>query len=166
MFVQRGYGMKYFMDCKNESDLKEKYRTLAKANHPDLGGSEAIMKEINAEYEKAINMAWRDEGEDKAWKTHETPKEWMAMMMDLIRLEGVFLEVCGSWIWATGNTKPHAEAFRNHNFSWSKPKSAWFWKPYKSKGFSRGRFTLDEIRTMHGSTKMEGERQERLESAR
>lgn len=43
---------KYFT---NENDIKEQYRRLALVYHPDRGGSDEIMKEINAEYSKITN---------------------------------------------------------------------------------------------------------------
>lgn len=43
--------MKHFTNIKNLEELKSQYRTLAKLNHPDMGGDIVIMQEINAEYE-------------------------------------------------------------------------------------------------------------------
>lgn len=43
--------MKHFTNINSLEELKNLYRTLAKANHPDVGGNIAIMQEINAEYE-------------------------------------------------------------------------------------------------------------------
>lgn len=43
--------MKHFVNISNLEDLKNQFRVLAKANHPDLGGNIATMQEINAEYE-------------------------------------------------------------------------------------------------------------------
>lgn len=37
-------------------ELKSLYRKLALEHHPDLGGSEQIMKAINVEYEYLFNM--------------------------------------------------------------------------------------------------------------
>lgn len=43
--------MKHFTNIKNLEELKSQYRTLAKSNHPDMGGDIVVMQEINAEYE-------------------------------------------------------------------------------------------------------------------
>lgn len=43
--------MKHFEKVQTFEDLKEQYRKLAKANHPDAGGDIVVMQEINAEYE-------------------------------------------------------------------------------------------------------------------
>ena len=42
--------MKYFKNVTSYEDLKNQYRNLLKANHPDNGGNEETMKEINIQY--------------------------------------------------------------------------------------------------------------------
>jgi hypothetical protein len=42
--------MKYFHNVISQRELKIAYRRLALAYHPDLGGNEKKMKEINEEY--------------------------------------------------------------------------------------------------------------------
>ena len=51
--------MKYFNNVKSYQELKEKYRALLKANHPDNGGDLAIMQEINQEYDVAFAI-WKN----------------------------------------------------------------------------------------------------------
>lgn len=43
--------MKHFRNITSLENLKEQFRTLALANHPDKGGKTEIMQEINLEYE-------------------------------------------------------------------------------------------------------------------
>lgn len=43
--------MAYFNNIKSFEDLKEQFKALARANHPDCGGDAEIMKAINAEYD-------------------------------------------------------------------------------------------------------------------
>lgn len=47
----------YFTNINSFSDLKSQYRSLAMANHPDRGGSEAAMKAINAEFDR-LYLIW------------------------------------------------------------------------------------------------------------
>ena len=42
---------KYFKSIKSYEDLKNQYKNLLKANHPDNGGDVETMKEINVEYD-------------------------------------------------------------------------------------------------------------------
>lgn len=43
--------MTYFKRVKSLADLKKQYRTLAKENHPDMGGNEKVMVAINNEFD-------------------------------------------------------------------------------------------------------------------
>ncbi len=52
----------YFKNIKSFEDLKSKFRELAKANHPDNGGSADVMKAIVVEYESLFPV-WKDRHE-------------------------------------------------------------------------------------------------------
>lgn len=64
--------MKYFKNVKSYDDLKKQYRDLLKANHPDNGGDQEAMKEINIQYD-ALFAIWKNRQEEKTGETiHET----------------------------------------------------------------------------------------------
>lgn len=48
-------GTDYFDGVEDEAGARTRYRELARKNHPDMGGSEAVMKEINRQYEMRVN---------------------------------------------------------------------------------------------------------------
>ena len=50
---------KYLLNITSYEDLKNKYRELLKANHPDNGGSLEVMQEINSEYDVLFRI-WKD----------------------------------------------------------------------------------------------------------
>ena len=50
---------KYLLNITSYEDLKNKYRELLKANHPDNGGSLEVMQEINSEYDILFRI-WKD----------------------------------------------------------------------------------------------------------
>ncbi len=45
----------YFDNLRTRDEIKDRYKTLAKRLHPDVGGDKIIMQEINNEYDKALN---------------------------------------------------------------------------------------------------------------
>lgn len=51
--------MKHFKNITSYENLKEQYKKLLKANHPDNGGDVETMKEINCEYD-ALFPIWKD----------------------------------------------------------------------------------------------------------
>lgn len=62
---------KYFKAVKSYEDLKNQYKKLLKANHPDNGGDLEAMKEINVEYD-ALFAVWKNK---KEVETGEVIKE-------------------------------------------------------------------------------------------
>lgn len=48
----------YFKNVQGFEDLKDQFRALAKANHPDAGGDPEIMKEINTEFDQLFSI-WK-----------------------------------------------------------------------------------------------------------
>ena len=147
--------MSYFTNCKTAEELKKAYRTWAKKLHPDLGGNAEEFKQMQNEYEKMWerlkNVHQNAQGETYTKETDETPQEFIHIINVLITLVGVEVEICGKWIWVSGNTKAHKETLKQLKFKWAHKKQAWYYhaEPYKKK--SRRELTLDEIRDMFGS---------------
>lgn len=65
--------MAYFKNIKSLEDLKNQFKTLAKANHPDAGGNAETMKVINCEYDQLFPI-WKHRREvtDPQTQTTET----------------------------------------------------------------------------------------------
>ena len=59
---------KYFKNITSLEDLKKQFKSLLKANHPDKGGNEEAMKEINGEFD-ALFMIWKNKAEQKSGET-------------------------------------------------------------------------------------------------
>lgn len=67
--------MKYLKNIKSYEELKELYKKLIKANHPDNGGDIAKMQEINAEYEVLFSI-WKNKKEQQTGeKVNETAEQ-------------------------------------------------------------------------------------------
>ena len=102
--------MKYFRNVDCIEELKKQYKNLAMANHPDRGGSEEVMKEINNEYDclfsKYKNIHKSAEGEtfEAKKETAEAPEFFRNIINEIIKLQDLVIEVCGRWLWVTGNT--------------------------------------------------------------
>lgn len=145
--------MKYFRDCKTLDALKAEYRRLAKLHHPDIGGDLETMQRINAAYDDAVEAIKRNTFHaDYKRAQREAPAMWRAAVNAVINVPGIMIELCGSWVWVTGDTYQHRAVFKAAGFYWSKNKAAWYWHAPEDISNSRKRYTLDEIRAFHGST--------------
>ena len=158
---------KYFANVTTHDDLKSAYRTLCKAYHPDLHPDDptatARMQAINAEYEalfnilKARNNAAASANESGARWTTETPAEFIAILQQLIPLDGLNIELCGSWLWISGNTYPHRDALKSAGCRWSSSKKMWYWRHAEDAEYrSRGTSSMGEIRSKYGCERITG----------
>jgi len=152
--------IRYFNNPKTLEDLKKQYRELAFIHHPDRGGSNEIMKIINAEYDelfeivKDIHRIKDGEPYTASQKTSETAEQFKDIITELMRMDNILIEVIGCFIWITGNTKIYREKLRELNFLCHKQKKAWYLKPEDYINRSQRYYDLDEIRAMYGTTGM------------
>ena len=155
--------MQYFSKVKSLQELKAEYKRLVKLHHPDKGGDTETMKRINAEYEKMLNSQnYSREGKPLSEQEIKDNVIYRDILEQTVILEGVEIELAGSWLWFTGQTYQHKDTFKKVGCKFSRNKTAWYWHPegYKKKG--KKIYTLDEIRSMHGSKSVETVKQEKL----
>jgi len=70
----------------------------------------------------------------------------------VIDLDGIALEICGAWIWVSGNTYPHKAAFKTAGFMWASKKRQWYFRPPEWQSSNRyGEWDMDSIREKFGS---------------
>ena len=56
-----------------------------------------------------------------------TPEEFRQIIDLLMKLEGIEVELCGSWLWIGGNTKEHKDALKAAGCRWCSKKKLWSW---------------------------------------
>ena len=151
----------YFDGCETLNDLKSEYRRLILMNHPDVGGSEETMKAINAEYDRvhtrlAADTNRRAESDPHVRKTTEKPEEFREILEKLLRIESITVELCGSWLWISGDTRPHRDELKAAGCRWSPKKKMWSWHhPEDVSHWYRGSRSMSEIRDKYGSTRFD-----------
>ena len=151
--------MKYFKNTRTLDELKAAYRRLAMQYHPDMGGDTETMKAINAEHDELFEQLKRQQNAradaDETGRTHhttETAEEFREIIVELLKLDGLEIELCGSWLWIGGNTKEHKDALKMMGCRWSNNKKLWYWRHEEhARSWHRGNRTMSEIRTKYGS---------------
>lgn len=149
----------YLEHCRTLEELKSEYKTLAKKLHPDCGGDTESMKVLNNEYERMFALL-KDKHNATATadeqKTSERPEEFMNVIEKLIHLDGLKLEICGSWLWVSGATWQYKEQLKAAGCCWASTKKMWFWRSYQD-ACRRNRKTqsMDKIRARYGSERVE-----------
>lgn len=150
-----------FAPIKTMDDLKKAYRRLAVKCHPDCpGGSEAAMKALNNAYDEAVARIARTEHRaassgareyDAAASAYEATA-WRDTLLALLKLAGLEIELCGRWLWITGDTYQHRAALKALGCRWSGTKKAWYWHAADDGGaYSRRQVDMATIRAKYGS---------------
>ncbi len=148
-------------------ELKAMYRALALKHHPDCGGDTEVMKIVNAEFETLFpglkNIHKNKDGETYQRETTETPEHFRDIINSLLslKMDSVDIELIGSFLWVSGNTRPYKDQIKALGFKWSQNKTAWYIAPEDYRKRSRKQFDMDEIRIMYGCSKVSGTAQDR-----
>lgn len=153
----------YFDNIKTLDELKREYRKLVMLHHPDKGGNTATMQAINNEHDtkfeqlkKAQNAKADADETGKTRRVDETAEEFREVLEILIHLEGIEIELCGCWLWISGNTKENKEQLKQAHCRWSKNKKMWYWHPTEAPGgYRKGKsYSIEEIRTKYGTERI------------
>jgi len=132
-------------------EIKVCYRRASARFHPDRNpaGLE-MMKLVNAAWQALSDYVPGDCRGDNETEWHDLGEEMNSALNAIMGL-GLTIEVCGSWIWVSGDTRPYKEVLKEAGYRWAPKKKLWHFRPSDYKSFSRGKFSMDEIRTKHGS---------------
>ena len=139
---------KYFKNIHTLEELKKEYKKLAMKLHPDRPtGNEELFKEMSSEYDTLFKILSTQE------KSSETSTEYKDIINAIMNLN-VDIEIIGTWIWITGDTKPVKETLKENGFRWAKNKKAWYWHNGDYKKVSHKKMEMDDIRNLYGSQKI------------
>lgn len=148
----------YFANISDLNALKKAYRKLAAKNHPDVGGDTETMAEINRQYEALFTRLKFEDGMSARPQyagSAEKSSDYINVIDKLLKIKGIRIELCGSWLWITGDTKPVKEALKAAGCFYAPKKQCWYWRPATEKAYhSRGKYQLHEIRAKFGSAEI------------
>lgn len=158
---------KYFEGCKDLDALKARYRELAKMHHPDLHPEmrDDAMKAINAEYAELsarlsrVSSDGRTEAtEEEARAAQDVAEAFRAAVYAIIHLDGLNIELCGAWLWVSGDTYKHRDALKAAGYRWASKKHMWYWRPEEAAcRHSRSKKSMTEIRCKYGSERIKAD---------
>lgn len=146
-------------------DAKKQYRSLVMRWHPDRpNGDLRAMQIINAEWDYLkshnYNIHTSQSGNVYTDWNQDTPDEvterFAEIIEQLIKMHGIEIEICGSFIWCSGDTKKYRIELKGMGFRWAPKKKMWFLAPKSWKKKGRSEMTIEDIRATYGSQKVTG----------
>lgn len=153
--------MKWFKDVLTLNELRKKYKQLVIQFHPDNGGSEDILKEINSEYNilfKKLKNSFEhsesyQQANDRQRQAYDSVKDQKIreMIVKLSRFQELTIELCGTWIWVSGNTKKYKEELKSLGLNYASQKKCWYihWDEFVKRGTKSS--SMSHIRSKYGS---------------
>ena len=142
----------YFAEIRTVEELRKKYRELLKMYHPDNGGDEETMKEINRQYDDAFARMSHENKTDEESTAYDGKAEneaFKAVVNDIIHINAD-IEIIGSWVWVHGGYE-YRELLKSVGFRFSPKKKCWCWHFGEYRRHHGKEVTLDEIRLKYGS---------------
>jgi len=155
---------KYFVNCNTPAAVKSMFRKLAFMHHPDRGGDTRTMQIINDQYYKALerlngqSFVGTDNKERVYYYNYTTEKMVIEKMFECLalKMKGVDIEIIGTWLWVSGNTKPYSSKLKWNNgeglgLRWNHNRQAWQWhRPTKKRTRYAKDMSVDDLRDMYG----------------
>jgi len=135
--------------------IKQSYRRAAQKYHPDRNPAGLQMMQM-------VNLAYESLRDFEKGCNSETGVDYgesLNKALNSIINLGLDIEVCGAWVWISGDTKPHREILKANGFRWAPKKLCWYFRPDDYKSFNRGTWSLDKIRETYGSNKASSTKQ-------
>lgn len=149
----------YFENIEDIKDLKKAYKSWAMKLHPDLGGSEEEFKAMSAEYEtvfKDIKAGIKRKTGSKNINLDDVDDGYRDVINSLLNMD-VNVELCGEWLWISGNTRERKNELKNIGCRWASKKKMWYWRPAWMRSTGRhGGKDMADIRAKYGSIKVSG----------
>ena len=170
--------MTYFRNVETLEELRKQYKELLKKFHPDnANGSTEATQEINAEYDRLFKIL-KNKHESKQTSTdgaktdfnsnywnYEEDKALREILQRIIYFSDITIEICGSWIWISGNTYQYKTELKEIGFKWASQKKQWYWHSESFRKKGKKTLSMDDIRSYYGSTEVKPEERLRLKQA-
>ena len=146
--------LREFREVTGINEAKKIYKTLAKKLHPDVGGDEESFKILNAVYTDLI--------EHKIYFSNDIKIdiELEKIISLILHFENITIELVGSWIWVSGDTKEIKDKLKELGFKWASKKKMWFYG--EMKGRNPHEKSLEEIKAKYGSETLKSDKKERI----
>ncbi len=131
---------KELYEAKDIEELKRAYKSLAKKYHPDLGGKEEDFKKLSSLYQELLS---------KNQFNFNIDLEIENVISEILHFD-LLIEIVGSWIWISGDTKPVKEDLKKANFKWHSKRKKWYWTNQEKRRATHSKEDFETIKEKYG----------------
>ena len=148
--------LKEFKGVEGINEAKKIYKKLAKKLHPDVGGDEESFKILNAVYTDLI--------EHKIYFSNDfkIDIELEKVISLILHFENITIELVGSWIWVSGDTKEIKDKLKELGFKWASKKKMWFYGEMKRRNHKEQ--DIEDIKAKYGSETLKSKDKKQIAS--
>lgn len=144
--------VKTFENAMSYEEIKKAYVEYV----TEFKGNKSAMTFINGAFIKYVeevkDIHVNAKGETYQKDPKETTEEFMTLIDELIGMDGITVEACGTWLWVSGATKANKDALKACGFRYAAKKQKWYKAPEGSKHYKgKKTWTMEQIRTAYGS---------------
>jgi len=153
--------MKWFQGVQNLEELRKRYKMLVVKYHPDNGGSNDTLAEINTEYDIQFKFFQKKYEHSEEYKkaterqrqSYDTVKDQKIrdMVTKLSRIPNIVVEICGVWIYVSGATFSCKEELKALGLHYARQKQCWYIHFDDYVKFGTRPSSMSYIRSKYGS---------------
>jgi hypothetical protein len=144
-----------FKGIEGINEAKKVYKELAKKLHPDVGGDNEMFKMLNEVYNNILENGLNFLNDS------EFDLELEKVISKILHFENLIIEVIGSWIWLSGETKSIKEELKELGFRWRSKKKMWSYGEMKGKRNHKEQ-NLDSIKAKYGCQEVRTKSREKI----
>ena len=146
-----------FREVTGINEAKKIYKTLAKILHPDMPNGDT-------ENFKLLNAVYNDLIENKIYfsNSYKIDVELEKIISLILHFENIKIELVGSWVWVSGETKEIKDKLKEIGFKWASKKKMWYYGEMKAKNPNPK--SMEEIKSKYGSETIKSNEKKQIAS--
>jgi len=144
-----------FKGIEGINEAKKTYKELAKKLHPDVGGTNEVFKLLNQVYNHILEHGLNFLNDT------EFDLELEKVISKILHFENIIIEVVGSWIWLSGDTKSIKDKLKEIGFRWRSKKKMWSYGEMKGKRNHKEQ-NIDSIKAKYGCQEVESKQRNKI----
>ena len=142
----------------SQADIKKAYHARCREFHPDVNpGGDHLMKLVNAAYERLLECRFPITFKEGQEVKSDFGEKLSDALSKIIHFPDLVIEICGSWVWISGDTKKYKDHLKEAGFRYAANKKSWYCSPEGGPKKRGQNWSMGRIRETFGSKRVKTE---------